>query len=154
MLSISLVFRIPKTGGDASVQQGTTRQCWLNCGSTLQWNGHNFIGLDGDFTMTTHGLTSCSFWLNLTLPVYHIRLIVPILFPVTSTYSHHQRQSSLAFDLRPLKQCWKKVRRLSRTWQRMACVMCSRNGSNAVRSAFNWWGGYFEKDHVNIKLEQ
>ena len=59
----------------ASVQwRCTTHQCWLNCRSTLQRNGHNFIGLDGDFVMTTHSLTSritsCSFWINLTLPPY------------------------------------------------------------------------------------
>ena len=74
------------------LQQCTTYQCWLNCGSTLQRNGQNFIRLDGDFIRTTHGLMSrimsCSFWLNLTIPVYHIRLIAPILLPVTS-YSHH-----------------------------------------------------------------
>ena len=97
MLSTSLVFRMPQSGGvgrgavhrntilfplkayslwnlckaAASVSwRCTTRQCWLNCRSTLQRNGHNFIGLDGDFFMTTHSLTSCSFWLNLTLPPY------------------------------------------------------------------------------------
>ena len=52
----------------------TTCQCWLNCRSTLQRNGHNFIRLDGDFIMTTHSLTSritsCRFRLNLTLPPY------------------------------------------------------------------------------------
>ena len=41
------------------------------------------------------------------------------------------------FDLRSLKQGSRKVRRFSRSWQRMACVMCSRNDSNSVRSAFN-----------------
>ena len=103
MLSTSLVFRVPQNGGVArgAVEHNTiiilfplkayslwnlckaaaslwwtctTRQCWLNCRSTLQRNGHNFIGLDGDFIMTTHSLTSrimsCSFWLNLTLPPY------------------------------------------------------------------------------------
>ena len=158
MLSTSLVFRIPQNGGVArgAVQRNTilfplkayslwnlskaaasvrwrctTRQCWLNCRSTLQRNGQNFIGLDGDFILTTHSLTSritsCSFWLNLTLPPYSPNLAPGdfFLFP------------SRAFDLRPLKQCWRKVRRFSRTWQRMACIMCSRNGSNAARSAFN-----------------
>ena len=52
----------------------TTRQCWLNFTSTLQRNGHNFIGLDADFIMTTHSLTSCSFWLNLTLLPYSTNL--------------------------------------------------------------------------------
>ena len=101
MLSTSLVFRIPQYGGVArgAVQRNTilfplkayslwnlrkaeesvrwrctTRHCWLNCRSTLQRNGHNFIGLDGDFIMTTHSLTSritsCSFSLNLTLSPY------------------------------------------------------------------------------------
>ena len=77
----------------------------------------------------------------------------PIFLPVTSSYSQHQKQSSRAFNLRPLKQCSRKVKEFSRTWQRTACVICSRNGSNAVRSAFNW-GEYFEKDRVNIELEQ
>ena len=101
MLSTSLVFHIPQNGGVArgAVQHHTilfplkayslwnlckaaasaqwrctTRQCWLNCRSTLQRNGHNFIGLDGDFIMTMQSLmsriTSCSFWLNLTLLPY------------------------------------------------------------------------------------
>ena len=97
MLSTSLVFRIPRNLGVArgAVQHNailfllkayslwnlckaaasvrwrcTTHQCWLNCRSTLQKNGHNFIGLDGDFIMTTQSFTSCSFWLNLTLPPY------------------------------------------------------------------------------------
>ena len=100
MLSTSLVFRISKNGvmrgavqcntilfplkayslwnlckAAVSVRwRCTTRQCWLNFSSTLQRNGHNVIGLDGDFIMTTHSLTSrimsCSFWLNLTLPPY------------------------------------------------------------------------------------
>ena len=74
MLSTSIVFRIPQSGGVArgAVQRNTilfppkayslwnlckaaasirwrctTCQCWLNCRSTLQKNGHNFIGLDG-----------------------------------------------------------------------------------------------------------
>ena len=101
MLSTSLVFRIPQNGGvvRGAVQRNTilfrlkayslwnlckaaagvrwrctTRQCWLNCRSTLQRNGHNFIGLDWDFIMTMHSLTSritsYSYWLNLTLPPY------------------------------------------------------------------------------------
>ena len=160
MLSTSLIFRIPQKGGVArgAVQRNTilfplkayslwnlckaaasvrwrctTRQCSLNYRSTLQRNGHNFIGLDGDFIMTTHSLTSpttsCSFWLNLTLPPYSPNLAPCdfFLFPSLKT----------KFDFKPLKQCWRKVRRFSRTWQRMACTMCSRNGSSAVRSAFN-----------------
>ena len=100
MLSTSLVFRIPQNGvASGAVQRNTilfplkayslwnlckaaasvrwrctTRHCWLNCRSTLQRNGPNFIGLDGDFIMTMHSLTSrimsCSLWLNLTLPPY------------------------------------------------------------------------------------
>ena len=159
----SLVFRMPQKGGvvrgavqrntilflleayslwnlwkaAASVRWGcTTRQCWLNCGSTLQRNSHNFIGLDGDFIMTMHILTSqiksCSFWLYLTLWPYS-----PNLAPCDYFLFPSLRQSSGAFDLRPLKQCPRKVRRFSRTWQRMACIMCSRNDSNAVRSAYN-----------------
>ena len=69
----------------------TTRHCWLNCRNTLQRNGHNFIGLDGDFIMTTHSLTSriksCSFWLNVTLPPY-IPNLAPcdfFLFPSLKT---------------------------------------------------------------------
>ena len=58
----------------AALWRCTTCQCWLNCRSTLQRNGHNFIGLDRDFIMTMHSLTSritsCSFWINLTLPPY------------------------------------------------------------------------------------
>ena len=66
----------------------TTRQCWLNCRSTLQRNGHNFIGQHGDFIMTTHSLksriTSYSFWLNLTLPPYSPNLAPCDLFiPIT-----------------------------------------------------------------------
>ena len=84
MLSTSLVFCIPQSGGvargavqrntilfplkayslwnlckaAASVQwRCTTHQCWLNCRSTLQRNGYNFFRLDGDFIMTTHSLT-------------------------------------------------------------------------------------------------
>ena len=38
MLSTSLLFRILQNGGDTSVQQYTTCQCWLNYGSTLQIN--------------------------------------------------------------------------------------------------------------------
>ena len=113
MFSTSLVFRIPQNGGVAreAVQRNTilfplkayslwnlykaatsvrwrctTRQCWLNCRSTLQRNGHNFIGLDGDFIMTMHSLTSrftsCSFWLNLTLPPYSSNLWL-LLIPIT-----------------------------------------------------------------------
>ena len=74
------------------LQLCTTRQGWLNCRSILQRNGHNFIGLDGDFIMTTHGLmlqiTSCSVWLNLTLPLYCIPLprscsLWLLLIPIT-----------------------------------------------------------------------
>ena len=115
MLSTSLVFRIPQSAGvaigavhyntilfpltayslwnickaAASVRwRCTTRQCWLNCRSTLQINGQNFIGLDGDFIMTTHSLTSRitsrSFWLNLTLPPYSPDLApCDLLIPIT-----------------------------------------------------------------------
>ena len=117
MLSISLDFCIPQSGGVArrAVQcnmilfplkayslwnlckaaasirwRCTTHQCWLNCRSTLQINGHNFIGLDGDFIMTMHSLTSwitsCSFWLNLTLPPYSPNLDpCDFLFPSLKT---------------------------------------------------------------------
>ena len=58
----------------------TTRQCWLNCGSTLQRNGLNFIGLGGDnaqphvmqflakFNITALQPRSCSLWL-LLIPI-------------------------------------------------------------------------------------
>ena len=71
----------------------TTRQCWLNCRSTLLRNDHNFIGLDGDFIMTMHSLTlqimSCSFWLNLTLLPYSSNLApCDFLFPSLKTKLH------------------------------------------------------------------
>ena len=181
MLSTSLVFRIPQYGGVArgAVQRNmtlfplkayslwnlckvaasvrwrcTTHQCSLNCRSTLQRNGHNFIGLDGHFIMTTHSLTSriksCSFWLNLTLPPYSPSLApCDFLFPSLKT-----KLQGIRFETS--EAVLKKSEVILKDLTKNGLHHVSRNGRNTVRNAFNWGGGvtYFEKDHVNIELEQ
>ena len=53
-----------------SCSKCTVKIHYMSALAKLQRNVHNLIGLDGDFIMIMHSLTSCSFWLNLTLPPY------------------------------------------------------------------------------------
>ena len=180
MLSTSLVFRIPQNGGvargavqcntilfplkayslwnlckaAASVRwRCTTCQCWLNCRSTLQRNGHNFIGLDGDFIKTTHSLTSritsCSFWLNLTLPPYSHNLVPCdfFLFP-----SLKRKLQGIWFETS--KAVLKKSETILKDLTKNGLQHVFEEWQQRSKKCIQLGVEYFEKDHVNIELEQ
>ena len=130
----------------------TTCQCWLNCRSTLQRNSHNFIGLDGDFVMTMHSLTpwitSCGFWLNLTLLPYSPNLApCDFLFPSLKTklqgFQFETSEAVLKKSEAILKDLTKNgLHHVFEEWQQR-CKKC-------IQLVVE----YFEKYHGNIELEQ
>ena len=99
-------------------------------------NGHNFIGLDGDFIMTTHSLTSritsCSFWLNLILQPYSVNLAPCdfFLFPSLKT-----KLQGIRFETS--EAALKKMRRFSNYLTKNGLHHVFGECCNAVRSAFN-----------------
>ena len=121
----------------------TTRQCWLSCRSTLQRNCHNFIRLDGDFTTAQPHIVNhimqflAKFNIICVLhPPYNPdhALCDIILFP-----SIKAKLWGIQFETS--EAMLKKGEAILKALTKNGCVMCSGNGSNALRSAFNWRGG-------------
>ena len=98
--------------------------------------------------MTTHSLTSCSFRLNLTLPPYSPNLApCDFLFPSLKTKLQDIRFETSEAVLKKSEAIIKDLTKnglhhVFEEWQQR-CKKCIQLG-----------GEYFEKDHVNIELEQ
>ena len=131
----------------------TICHCWLNFRSTLQRNGHNFIGLDGNFIMTMHSLmsqiTSCSFWLNLTSPPYSPNLAPCdfFLFPSLKT-----KLQGICFETS--EAVLKKSEAILKDLTKNGLRIVFEEWQQCCKKCIQLWGEYFEKDHVNIELEQ